>query len=500
MTPNPLRAAGVSLRQALADDLTTRPRDVRATSCTNDFRQVRRGDVFVALAGAESDGHDLATEAVRRGAAAVVCERMLPVFDVPQFVVANSRVAYGKLCQALVGNPSKQLKVIGVTGTSGKTTVVRLLASILNVAGYEAGAIDSLAYWDGADCQHMPAAELSPPVLARWLGQMAANGLSHAIVEVSSRDLVQAALAGVELDSVCVTNVGRDHLDWHGSLENYRQAKRRILDHLRPDGVAILNADCQPSMRMLAEVDGPALTIGLRQQAEISAEMLEQQAGEQTFALTAGDDTVGVRTQLVGDHHVYNCLTAAALGLTYGIELTTIARGLEAVEELPGRMQRIVCGQEFAVLVDAANTPDTLRACLKAARNVTSGRLICVFGAHGEMHAEQLPALGRVAGSLSDLSVITATGPRQRGSRDFTRSIVGGFADPRKAHVILDRAEAIAWSLDQASEGDTVVLAGMGERLYPNLNQNELPWDDGDVARQVLSGGFASTLAHRIAA
>ena len=154
VTPRPLRAAGVSLRKALADDLTTRPRDFRATSCTNDFRQVRPGDVFVALAGAESDGHDFAAEAVRRGAAAVVCERMLPVFDVPQFVVTNSRVAYGKLCQALVGNPSQQLKVIGVTGTSGKTTVVRLLASIFNFAGHEAGAIDSLAHWDGLDCQH----------------------------------------------------------------------------------------------------------------------------------------------------------------------------------------------------------------------------------------------------------------------------------------------------------------------------------------------------------
>ena len=500
MTPNPLRAPGVSLRQALATELTARPRDVRATSCTNEFRQIRPGDVFVAVAGAESDGHDFAVEAVRRGAVAVVCERMLPVFDVPQFVVPNSRIAYGKLCQALVGNPSQQLKVIGVTGTSGKTTVVRLLASIFHIAGFEAGAIDSLAYWDGLDCQHTPDAELAPPVLARWLGQMAANGLSHAFVEVSSRDLAQYALAGVDLDAVCVTNIGRDHLDWHGSLENYRQAKRRILDHLRPDGVAILNADCQPSMRMLAELDGPALTIGMRQPAEISATIVDQHANEQTFVLTAGDDSVAVRTSIVGDHHVYNCLTAAALSLAYGVELTTIARGLEAVDQLPGRMQRVVCGQDFSVLVDAANSPDTLRACLKAARNVTSGRLICVFGAHGEGSPEHLPALGRVAGSLADTSVVTTTGPRERGSRDFTRAIVGGFSDPQKAHVILDRAAAIAWALEQASEGDTVVLAGMGERPYPNSNTNELPWDDGDVARQVLRGAFSENLSHRQAA
>jgi len=152
------------------------------------------------------------------------------------------------------------------------------------------------------------------------------------------------------------------------------------------------------------------------------------------------------------------------------------------------------------VLVDAANTPDTLRACLKAARNVTTGRVICVFGAHGDMHSEHLPALGRVAGSLADVSVVTTTGPRERGSRDFTRTIVNGFTDPNKAHVILDRAQAIAWALDQASEGDTVVLAGMGDRPYPNTNQEEPAWDDCDVARHVLSGGFAATLPHRIAA
>jgi UDP-N-acetylmuramoyl-L-alanyl-D-glutamate--2,6-diaminopimelate ligase len=207
-----------------------------------------------------------------------------------------------------------------------------------------------------------------------------------------------------------------------------------------------------------------------------------------------------VRTSIVGDHHVYNCLTAAALSLAYGVELTTIARGLEAVDQLPGRMQRVVCGQDFSVLVDAANSPDTLRACLKAARNVTSGRLICVFGAHGEGSPEHLPALGRVAGSLADTSVVTTTGPRERGSRDFTRAIVGGFSDPQKAHVILDRAAAIAWALEQASEGDTVVLAGMGERPYPNSNTNELPWDDGDVARQVLRGAFSENLSHRQAA
>lgn len=500
MTPKPLRAAGVSLRHTLADDLTARPHDVRIVSCTNDFRQVRRGDAFIALSESDRDGHDDASEAVRRGAAAVVCERLLPVFGVPQFVVADSRCAYGRLCQALVGNPSRQLKVIGVTGTNGKTTVVQLLASILNEAGMTTGMIDSFNYCDGTHCQPTPDADLTPPALAHWLGRMAANGVSHAILEFSSHELSQSLPSGVEVDAACITQVGRDHLDWHGSLQNYRQAKKRLLDHLRPEGVAILNADCPVSMRMLSDLDQPALTTGLRQPAEITAQIIEQHVNEQTFVLTAGDESVGVRTQIIGDHHVSNCLTAAATCLAYGVDLLTIARGLEAVDRLPGRMERIVCGQNFAVLVDAANTPESLRACLRAARHTTSRRLICVFGADHLTRGEQLPAMGRVAGSLADLAVVTSNGPCKRGPDDFSRDVVGGFADPRKAHVILDRAEAIAWALDQASDGDTVVLAGMGDRAYPNSTPTQMHNDDSDVARYLLTGTAGPVEAYRTAA
>jgi UDP-N-acetylmuramoyl-L-alanyl-D-glutamate--2,6-diaminopimelate ligase len=491
---------GISLRAVLADDLTVRPRDVRVTSCTHDFRHIRHGDVFVALLTADDDGHDFAADAARRGAAAIVCERPLPVFDVPQFVVSDSRIAYGRLCHALVGNPSKQIKVIGVTGTSGKTTVARLISSIFDAAGIPTGLIDSLGSWDGVECHSAPDDELAPPALARTLARMNANGLTHAIVEVSSQALSQSLFAGVELHAACVTQIGRDHLDLHGSLENYRQAKRRILDHLDVDGVAILNADCQESMRILATLNQPALTVGLRKPAEITAQIIEQHVNEQTFVLTAGDDSVGVRTAIVGDHHVYNCLTAAATCLAYGVELTTIARGLEAVDSLPGRMERVVGGEGYSIYVDAAKSPDALRACLKAARQVTAGRVICVFGADEGLAREQLRVLGRVAGALADVSVIASSGPRDESRRDNSRDIVYGFADPKKAHVILDRGEAIAWALEQASDGDTVVVAGMGDRLHPVAGANELPCDDCDVVRQVLSGQFQSRPTHRIAA
>jgi UDP-N-acetylmuramoyl-L-alanyl-D-glutamate--2,6-diaminopimelate ligase len=492
--------SGVSLRTLLGDDLTVRPRDVRVTSCTHDFRHVRPGDVFVALLDAEDDGHDFAADAARRGASAIICERPLPVFSVPQFIVSDSRAAYGRLCHAIVDDPTKQLKVIGVTGTSGKTTVARLMSSIFDAAGARTGLIDSLGSWDGSDCRSASNGELTAPALARSFARMQAGGLTHAILEVSSQALSQSLIAGVELHAVCVTHIGRDHLDWHGSLENYRAAKRRILDHLSIDGVAILNADCQESMRILATLDQPALTIGLRKPAEITAQIIEQHVNEQTFVLTAGDDSVGVRTAIVGDHHVYNCLTAAATCLAYGVELPIIARGLEAVDSLPGRMERVIGGEGYSIYVDAAKSPDTLRACLKAARTVTAGRVICVFGADERAPREQLRALGRVAGSLADVSVIAGSGPRDTGRRDNSRDIVHGFADPRKAHVILDRAEAIAWALDQASDRDTVIVAGMGDRLHPVASASELPRDDCDVVRQILSGELPTTASHRVAA
>ncbi len=500
MSQSPTIPAGVSLRELLADEVRgSSAADFRAASCTSDWRQVRPGDVFVAITDAEHDGHDGATAAADGGAAAVVCERPLPVFHIPQFVVSDSRAAYGRLCQALVGDPSRQMKVIGVTGTSGKTTVARLLTSIFRQAGAAAGTLDSFGYWDGWEDRPAQEAPLSPPLLARSLAEMAASGVRHAIIEVSSRELSQAALAGVRLDAVCMTQVGRDHLDWHGSVQNYRRAKRRIFEHLHTDGVAVLNADDPVCVDMLCDLDRPMLTFGLKKPAEISAEVVEQHVNEQTFVLTAGDESVGVRTEIVGDHHIYNCLAAATMGLAYGIELTTVARGLEAVDRLPGRMERIMGGQEFAVFVDAAQSPDTLRATLRAVRQVTSGRVICLFGAPGEQEIEQRQVMGRVVGSMADVAIVTSNAPRGEDPRLICLQVRSGFADVSRPQIVVDRTAAIAHALNLARPGDTVVIAGMGERTY-GTDADSMPIGDAEIARQALRGTIATAGQHRLAA
>jgi UDP-N-acetylmuramoyl-L-alanyl-D-glutamate--2,6-diaminopimelate ligase len=500
VVPASLHAAGVSLRQLLAGEIQGDcPHDLRATSCTSDCHQVQKGDVFVALVEAHRDGHEDAIEAAQRGASAILCERPVAVFNVPQCVVADSRAAYGRLCQALVGDPSQQLKIIGVTGTHGKTTVARLLASIFRRVGASFGALDSFGYTDGCSDHAASEAALTAPVLARSLAEMVAAGATHSVVELSSRELSAQVPSGVSLDAVCVTQVGRKHLDWHGSLENYRMAKRRIFEYLRPDGFAVMNSDDPVSMGILGDLSFASLTYGLREQAEVVAEIVEQHINEQTFVITAGDESVGVRTPIIGDHHVSNCLAATAVALAYGIELSDVACGLEAVDQLPGRMERIMCGQDFAVLVDAANSADALRVCLRAARRATSGRLICVFGTQDNFDEGQLRATGRVIGAMSDAAVITTSG-RIDGNHRACIAIHGGLADRQKARVILDRNEAIAWALNEATSGDTVLIAGMGDQPHSPCDAAETLLADGGVVRQLLNDNATMAVQQRLAA
>jgi len=475
------------------------PADFHATSCTADWRTVRPGDVYIAITGDNADGHDHAAEAVARGASAVICERPLPVFQVPQCIVADSRIAYGQLCQALMGNPSRQLRVIGVTGTHGKTTVARLLSAILREAGATVGTLDSFGYWDGYEDREPLDGPLTPPELARSLAEMVAIGATHAVVEISSRDLVQHTLAGVTLDAACVTQVASHHLNLHGSLKNYRLAKRRIFDYLHPDAIAILNADDPVSVDMLCDLNRPVLTFGMRDSSEISAELVERFVNEQTFLLSAGDHSVGVRTEIIGDHHIYNCLAAATAALAYGAELTTIARGLESVDRLPGRMERVMGGQDFAVVVDAADSPEAIRNCLRAARTVTSGRLICVFGANCYSDASESIAIGRVIGTIADVAAVTNGCPAELGSHRTCLEVRSGFTDLAKVRVILDRQEAIQWALTEAQAGDTVVVAGMGEQPHSPLGSEGALVNDREIIRQALRE-VAPVMPHRLAA
>ena len=483
---------GISLRNLLADGRFFGAKDLRFTSCCTDWQHCKPGDLYIAVDGPYYDGHDDACLAVAKGATAVLAERILPV-QVPICVVDDSREAHAYVCQALAGKPSEQLQVIGVTGTSGKTTVSTLIAAILEGADYRTGMMGSLGYSDGVDVVSAGNEDLSPIQIASWMGRMHANRCSHAVLELSSIALATRQAAGIQFDVACLTNVKRRNIDFHGSVLKYRQAKGRLFRQLAPGGLAVVNSDDPASKFLLSQIQRPLLTIGIQSPAELTATVIERHISEQTFLISAGSDSIPVRTRIIGDQHVYNCLTATAVGLVYGLDLPTIVRGLESVEVIPQRLERIECGQNFGVFVDNACTPDSLANSLRTLRRVTRGRLICVYGAPGERDRDNRPLLGRTVERLADTGVITSDCPGTEAPLGIVHEILDGYDRPSRAHVMPDRLRAIDWALQKAQPQDTVLITGSPVRRELEHDGAALTYSDRDFVQQWLYESVKST-------
>ncbi|HJT33548.1 MAG TPA: UDP-N-acetylmuramoyl-L-alanyl-D-glutamate--2,6-diaminopimelate ligase [Pirellulales bacterium] len=455
-------ARGTSLRQVLPDAVFTSG-DVEVRSCCTDSRQCRPGDLFVTLLGGASDGGECVAEAIEHGATAVLSDRPLPGCTVPLCVVDDVRDAYGRLCQALAGYPARSLKIVGITGASGKTTTSYLSAAVLAAGGWRSGVLGTLGYFDGNEWQNACWTTPPPPVLAQWLARIAAAGCTHAAVEVSGHALAQKRVAGLDFDVACVTN------DHHG-FKGHRKAQ--LFDHLLPEGFAVVNVDDPLAENFLSRLDGPVLTVGMRGAAEVTALPLEQFPSEQTFLLSVGDESIPVRSPLIGHQNIYNCLVAAAVGLAYSIDLPTIVQGLEVVQRVPGRLERIECGQPFSVFVDDARTPGALSRCLKTLRAVTSGRLICVFDAGGDRDKPSGGQMYRAVESAADLAV----------------------------QVVDDRREAIASALGHAQPGDCVLIAGKSHETTQAPGDKHYEFGDRQVARQCLYESLAAERLYRASA
>jgi UDP-N-acetylmuramoyl-L-alanyl-D-glutamate--2,6-diaminopimelate ligase len=466
----------LSLQDALPDARFIGSSDVRATGCACDWRSLKPGDAYVALPGSR-DGRRFIAEAIARGCSAIVLEQPAPELPsaLPICLVPNAREAYGRLHQALAGNPSRQLKLIAVAGATGKTTASCLIAGILKAAGRRVGLMGSLGYFDGETAHE--AAHITPPTdrSAALLARMAQNGCSHAVIEVSNRALEESRVAGMSFDAACITRIG------HSQQTN----QIKLLEHLSSEGFVVLNGDDPFTADLLPKIDGPALTVGIHSAAEITGTLVERFSGEQTFILSAGSDSIPVRTRIIGDQHIYNCLIAAAVGLAYGIDLPTVARGLESVEYVPGRLERIECGQPFSVFVDFARGPAALKSVLQTLREVTTGRLLCVFGAGGRRDAKKGPLMGRAVELHADVAVVAGDNPCNGNSQAIIDDILSGFTDPAAAKVFPHRAEALYWTLSNARPGDCVLIAGKGCEDYRSID-DETTSDDCHLARQWL--------------
>jgi len=442
---------------------------VEVTAVVMDSHRAAPGTLFACVPGTRADGHAYAPVAVSAGAVALLCERRLDL-PVPQVVVPRVRAALGPLASALNGHPSAAMTVVGVTGTNGKTTTCSLLAAVFEAAGWRAAALGTLT-----QARTTPEA----PELQARLAALRAEGTRAVAMEVSSHALDQDRVGGVSFAAGVLTNVTQDHLDYHGTMERYFAAKARLWEGRRCP-VAVINRDDPWGRRLIAELAGRPVevsTFGLDDAVDLEI------GPEGSHFLWEG---VEVRLALGGRFNVANALGAARCAQRLGVHPEAVAAGLASLGQVRGRFERVDAGQDFTVLVDFAHTPDGLRQALGAARELTGGRLLVVFGAGGDRDREKRPQMGRVVAELADLAVVTSDNPRSEDPEAIIAEIVAGASAPGRLQVQPDRAAAIETALWLAGSGDVVVIAGKGHETGQEIAGRRLPFDDAAVARDAL--------------
>ena len=482
-----MEVRSISLRAALGAASFVGTGDVVASQFCCDSRQVQPGDVFVALRGSRMDGHRHVQSAINRGAVAVIVERPSSQISVPQCVVADTSAAFAKICLERLGSPQRSMNVTGVTGTNGKTTTTWLLRSILQTAGRPTGLLGTLEYFDGRTAA--PASLTTPDSaqLAKYMAQMVRNRVTDCVMEISSHALQQQRCAGIRLAAAAITNITRDHFDYHGDAERYRAAKLRIVSLLacgQPVLLGIDDAGCLAIHEQLA-TDHRVITFGFSSHASVRVETLSHSPHGQTLRLLLHGSSVEVRTALVGRHNALNLLAAAALAEQAGVATDEIRDGLERVVHVPGRMERIDVGQPFAVFVDYAHTPDGIANCVATARTMTTGKVILAFGAGGDRDRDKRPLMA-LAANDADAVIVTSDNPRSEVPDQIVADIVGGFESLDRVLTVVDRQQGIREALRLAQAGDVVVIAGRGHEKTQHIKDRRISFDDRRVTRRLL--------------
>ncbi len=499
--------------------------------------QVRPGDVWVALPkdqeqllttrtqGQYSSGSaspasippkELAL-ALARGAAAVLFDSPIPEdLPIPLIVVPDLQEAWGRICQTLAGHPTKTLRVIAVTGRFGRTATCWLLKEVLVRAGYRPGVLSPLGYFDGISWHPPHQGMDTPEILARHLARLVRHQCTHAVLDVGSRALAQKALAGMELEVICLCPgglappntraaagtppfplassgtppacldseaYGSVHPAWRTALQT------ALFRYLKPGGFTVASADDPASAQCLPGLEGAVLTVGQRNQGEITGRLLEAQLAEQTFLVQAGADIVPVRTGRIGKEHITSCLLAAGVGLAYGMDLAEVVRSLEAVQTVPGQLQRIERGQPFAVFLQLLRSPAEVQASLQTLQPLCKGRLWCVAGVSPQQ-PKKTSRLARLLPRYVDrllLSVEEHSGPPLASQTpEWAKPILAAFAPPKHACWIPDRGEAIFTALQQAQPGDCVLILSTLGKTYPLIGNQAPDWDDSAVVHTCL--------------
>jgi len=451
-------------------------------------REIRADWVFVAVPGTVTDGLQFAEDAVRRGAVAVVCERA-PAgrLQAAVIVVANARLAAAQLAAAFNGYPARALRVAGVTGTNGKTTVTMMVRAALRQAGMEPGLVGTVAYEIGARVIAAPRTTPDAVTLQNLLRQMVAAGCRSAVLEVSSHALVQQRTAEIPFTVAGFTNLTHDHLDYHGTMEAYYEAKALLFRGLDASATAVINRDDPWGRRLLDEsLRCQWLRYGLEGGVDIAAEDMRLSATGSEFRLASPWGVFPARVCIPGRHNIANALAAFGIGVAMGCEPQVAVEALAGVTVVRGRLERVTAKVPFSVFVDYAHTDDALRNVLGALRPLTAGRLIVVFGCGGNRDRAKRAKMGAVAVELADRVWVTTDNPRNEAPEAIIADILEG-ATGDHVQVVVDRREAIRAAVAVAQAGDTVLIAGKGHETYQEVGGISSPFNDVDVAHGALA-------------
>lgn len=476
---------------------------VTITSLTDDSRKVEPGSLFVAVRGERVDGHEFLGPVVAAGAAAVVLEQRATVGSIPSIRVQDSRGALGILGSRFYRDPSAALRMIGVTGTNGKTTTTYIVKAMLEAASRQVGLIGTVGYLVGKES--IPASHTTPGALElqRLFARMVEARLDTVVMEVSSHALALDRTAGSEFDVAVFTNLTQDHLDFHVDMERYFQAKLKLFVELgqagatKPNKRAIINIDDPWGARIREACTVPAWTYGLCHEADLRAEDVTLSAAGTTFTLRSPFGSCAIQSRLVGEHNVSNLLAAIGVVLHEGLTLDQVRSAVGAVSNVPGRFELVEAGQDFTVVVDYAHTEDALVRLLTAAQALRTGRIITVFGCGGDRDRTKRPKMGRVAVQYSDVVVLTSDNPRTEDPAAILREVEVGVKETLAGrahvqyHMIPDRRAAITAAIQEAKAGDMVLIAGKGHEDYQILGTTKYHFDDREVARETI-GTFRS--------
>jgi MurE/MurF fusion protein len=467
--------------------------NVSVRGVQDDSRKVERGDVFVAVRGIRSDGHDFVSSAIERGASAIVVEREQNV-AVPQVIVPSGAVALALLVSRALGDPAKAMTLVGITGTNGKTTTTYLVESMLAAAGGKPGVVGTVAYRWGDQQIDAPYTTPTAQLLHGAFAKMRDGGCTHVVMEVTSSALVMDRVAGLEFAAGAFSNLTQDHLDVHGTMEAYRDAKRRLFaDHLHA-GVAVVNVDDPEGAGMAAAAPGRVLRVSARgRDAEVSVIAQESTVRGITARIRTPRGELAIESKpLIGHYNVDNIALAVGIGEALGLSHEAIARGISSLRGVPGRVERVANEAELDIFVDYAHTPDALRNVLSALRPLTKRRLICVFGCGGDRDPTKRPKMGAAVAELADLAVVTSDNPRTESPRAIIDMILPGVPSP--FFVDTDRRIAIRAAIAEATPGDVVLIAGKGHEDYQILGTTKIHFDDREEAAAAVRDRWHRTI------